>query len=183
MKRFIFMLMFCVAAVCGVQAQENPMKYNGLVMEYKGDDAQTQAIVEAMQSILPDVEKAFGWVAGREYILIDYSGTVTFVSGENGAKKTNGQIFAFDQGTDAISVGASMDIAGKSYDLNVDIVAHEDMKGANLIFNNQEVINAVSNIMPDAAQNDALMKVYGAISSNPEIKIGMKIAIDLASMM
>ena len=156
------------------------MKYNGLVMVCKGEDAQTKAVVEALQSVLPDVEKAFGWEVGREYISIDYSGVVTFVSGE---KKVTGQIFAFDQGTDSMRLGASMEIAGKSYDLNVDIYAHEDMKGANLIFNNQEVINAVLNIMPDAAQNDALMKIYGAISMNPEIKIGMKIAIDLASMM
>ena len=180
MKKFIFAMLFCVAAMCGVQAQENPMKYNGLVMEYKGDDAQTKAVVEALQAVLPDVEKAFGWQVGREAILIDYSGVVTFTSGE---KKTTGQIFAFDQGTDSMSLGASMDIGGKGYDLNVDIVAHEDMKGANLIFNNQEVINVVSQVMPNADQNDALMKVYGAVSMYPEIKIGMKIAIDLASIM
>ena len=159
------------------------MKYNGLVMEYKGDDAQAKAVVEALQSVLPDVEKAFGWQAGREAISIDYSGTVTFISGEEGAKKTTGQIFAFDQGTDSMSLGASMSIAGKSYDLNVDIVAHEDMKGANLIFNNQEVINVVSQVVPNAEQNDALMKIYGAVSMYPDVKIGMKIAIDLASMM
>ena len=74
-------------------------------------------------------------------------------------------------------------IAGKGYDLNVDIVAHEDMKRANLIFNNQEVINVVAQVMPNADQNDALMKVYGAVSMYPGIKIGMKVAIDLASMM
>ena len=159
------------------------MKYNGLVMEYKGDDAQAKAVVEALQSVLPDVEKAFGWQAGRETISIDYSGTVTFTSGEEGAKKTTGQIFAFDQGTDSMSLGASMSIAGKSYDLNVDIVAHEDMKGPNLILNNQEVINVVSQVMPNAEQNDALMKIYAAVSMYPGIKIGMKIAIDLASMM
>ena len=180
MKKIIFAALFCLAAVCGVQAQENPMKYNGLVMEYNGDDAQAKAVVEALQSVLPDVEKAFGWQAGRETISIDYSGEVVFTSGE---KKTTGQIFAFDQGTDSMSLGASMSIAGKSYDLNVDIVAHEDMKGANLIFNNQEVINVVSQVMPNADQNDALMKVYGAVSMYPGIKIGMKVAIDLASMM
>ena len=180
MKKIIFAMMFCLAAICGVQAQESPMKYNGLVMEYKGDDAQTKAVVEALQSVLPDVEKAFGWQVGREAILIDYSGEVTFTSGE---KKTTGQIFAFDQGTDSMSLGVSMNIAGKGYDLNVDIVAHEDMKRANLIFNNQEVINVVSQVMPNADQNDALMKVYGAVSMYPGIKIGMKVAIDLASMM
>ena len=183
MKKFVFAMLFCLAAVCGVQAQENPMKYNGAVMEYKGDDAQTKAVVDALQSVLPDVEKAFGWVAGREYISIDYSGTVTFVSGEDGAKKTTGQIFAFDQGTDSMSLGVSMDIAGKSYDFNIDIYAQEDKKGAKLIFNNQEVINAVSTIMPNAADNDALMKVYGAISMYPEIRIGISVAVDWASMM
>lgn len=180
MKKIIFAALFCLAAVCGVQAQENPMKYNGLVMEYKGDDAQAKAVVEALQSVLPDVEKAFGWQAGRETIVIDYSGTITFTSGE---KKTVGQIFDFAQGTDSMSLGASMDIAGKSYDLNVDIAAHEDMKGANLIFKNEEVINVVSQVMPNAEQNDALMKVYGAVSMFPDIKIGIKIAVDSASMM
>ena len=81
MKKFIFAMLCCVAALCGVQAQENPMKYNGLVMEYKGDDAQTKAVVDALQSVLPDVEKAFGWQAGRETIMIDYSGEVIFTSG------------------------------------------------------------------------------------------------------
>ena len=180
MKKFIFAMLFCVAAMCGVQAQENPMKYNGLVMEYKGDDAQAKAVVEALQSVLPDVEKAFGWQVGREVIMIDYSGVITFTSGE---KKTTGQVFAFDQGTDSMSIGASMDIAGKNYDFNIDMVAQEDMKGVNLIFNNQEVINVVSQVMPNADQNDALMKVYGAVSMYPDVKIGMKIAIDLASMM
>ena len=184
MKKFIFEMLFCVAAVCGVQAQENPMKYNGLVLEYKGEDAQTKAVVDALQSVLPSVEKTFGWKVGREYIAIDYSGMVVFVSGEADAqKKTTGQIFAFDQGTDSMSLGVSMDIAGKSYDLNVEIFAQEDMKGAKLIFNNQEVIDAVSNIVENPEQNDALMKIYGAVMMNPEIKIGFKVAVDLASMM
>jgi hypothetical protein len=180
MKKIIFAALFCLAAVCGVQAQENPMKYNGLVMEYKGDDAQAKAVVEALQSVLPDVEKAFGWQAGRETISIDYSGEVVFTSGE---KKTTGQIFVFDQGTESMRLGASMSIARKSYDLNVDTVAHADMKYANLIFNNQDVINVVSQVVPNAEQNDALMKIYGAVSMYPDVKIGMKIAIDLASMM
>ena len=183
MKKIVFAVLFCLAAVCGVQAQENPMKFNGLVMEYKGDDAQTKAVVDALQSVLPDAAKAFGWVANREYIAIDYSGSVTFVSGENGEKKTTGQIFAFDQGTDSMSMGVSMDIAGKSFDLNINIYAQEDMKGAKLIFNNQEVIDVVSIVMPSAADNDALMKIYNAVSMYPEIKIGMAVAVDLASMM
>lgn len=82
-----------------------------------------------------------------------------------------------------MSLGVSMDIAGKSYDLNVEIFAQEDMKGAKLIFNNQEVIDAVSNIVENPEQNDALMKIYGAVMMNPEIKIGFKVAVDLASMM
>ena len=183
MKKIVFAVLFCLAAVCGVQAQENPMKFNGLVMEYKGDDAQTKAVVDALQSVLPDAAKAFGWVANREYIAIDYSGSVTFVSGENGEKKSTGQVFAFDQGTDSMSMGVSMDIAGKSFDLNINIYAQEDMKGAKLIFNNQEVIDVVSIVMPSAADNDALMKIYGAVSMYPEIRIGMLVAVDLAAMM
>ena len=61
------------------------------------------------------------------------------------------------------------------------VVNNQGQQG--LIFNNQEVINVVSQVMPNADQNDALMKVYGAVSMYPGIKIGMKIAIDLASMM
>jgi hypothetical protein len=37
--------------------------------------------------------------------------------------------------------------------------------------------------VPNAEQNDALVKIYGAVSMYPDVKIGMKIAIDLASMM
>lgn len=183
MKKIVFAVMFCLAAVCGVQAQENPMKFNSLVMEYKGDDAQTKAVVDALQSVLPDAAKAFGWVANREYIAIDYSGVITFVAGENGEKKSTGQVFAFDQGTDSMSMGVSMDIAGKSFDFNIEIYAQEDMKGAKLIFNNQEVVNAVSIVMPSAADNDALMKIYNAVSMYPAIKIGMAVNVDLAAMM
>ena len=110
-----------------------------------------------------------------------YFGEVTYV--ENGEKKSTGQVFAFDQGTDSMSMGVSMDIAGKSFDLNINIYAQEDMKGAKLIFNNQEVIDVVSIVMPSAADNDALMKIYNAVSMYPEIKIGMAVAVDLASMM
>lgn len=182
MKKFIFAMMFCFAAVCGVQAQENPMKFNGLVVEYAGDNAQAKEAATALQAVMPEVAKVFGMVVDRDYVSIDYSGGVTFVSGENGEKKTTGQIFGFDQG-DAISLAVSMDFKGKGYDLNVAIKANEDMKGATLVFDNQEVVAAVSGAMPNAADHEALVKVYNTISQYPDIKLGMSVKVDLASMM
>ncbi|MBR3775490.1 MAG: DUF4923 family protein [Alistipes sp.] len=183
MKKFIFAMMFCLAAVCGVQAQEGAMKFNGFTVEYKGDNAQAKEAAEALKAVMPEVAKKFGWVVGREYILIDQTGEVVFVSGENGAKKTSGQIYAFDQLTDAIVLAASMEINKSNYDLEATIKMTEDQKGANLFFPTQAIVNVVTAQIPDAANDANLMKIYNTLMQYPDIKLGMSITADFAAMM
>lgn len=183
MKKLLFTLCLCFAAVCGVQAQENGMKFNGFTVEYKGDNAQAKEAAEALKAVMPEVAKKFGWVVGREYVMIDYNGGVTFVSGENGAKKTEGQIFAFDQNADGLYLGASMEINKSNYDIGVNIYMQEGQNAATFVFNTQEVVNIVTNLIPDAADDANLMKVYNTISQYPDIRLGMSVAADFSAMM
>ncbi|MBQ8553526.1 MAG: DUF4923 family protein [Alistipes sp.] len=183
MKKFIFAMMFCLVAVCGVQAQEGAMKFNGFTVEYKGDNAQAKEAAEALKAVMPEVAKKFGWVVGREYLMIDYNGGVTFVSGENGAKKTEGQIFAFDQNTDGMYLGASMEINKSNYDISANIHMQEGQNTATFVFNTQEVVNIVTVLVPNAADDANLMKVYNTLMQYPDIKLGMSITADFAAMM
>ena len=183
MKKFVFAMMFCLATICGAQAQDNAMKFNGLVAEYTGDNAQAKAAVESLKAKLPAVAKTFGWVVGRDYLTIDQTGEVTFVSGENGAKKTSGQIYAFDQLTDAIVLAASMEIGKANYDLEATIKMTEDQKGANLFFPTQSIVNVVMNMIPDAGNDAALMEVYNVLMQYPDIKLGMGVTADFSAMM
>ena len=183
MKKFVFAMMFCLAAICGVQAQDGAMKFNGLVAEYTGDNAQAKAAAESLKAKLPAVAKTFGWVVGRDYLTIDQTGEVTFVTGENGAKKTSGQIYAFDQLTDAIVLAASMEIGKSNYDLEATIKMTEDQKGANLFFPTQSIVNVVMNMIPDAGNDAALMDVYNVLMQYPDIKLGMGVTADFSAMM
>ena len=183
MKKLIFALMFTLAAFCGVQAQEGAMKFNGFTVEYKGDNAQAKAAAESLAAVMPEVAKKFGWVVGREYLMIDYNGGVTFVSGENGAKKTSGQIFAFDQNNDGMYIGASMEINKSNYDIGANIYLQEGQNTATFVFNTQEVVNLVTTLIPNAAEDANLMKVYNTLMQYPDLKLGMSITADFAAMM
>ncbi len=183
MRKFVFVMLFCVAAVCGVHAQGNPMKFNGFVAEYNGDNAQTKKAAEALKAVMPDVVKAFGWEIGREYILIDQNnGMVSFMSGENATKETSGNVYAFDPGTEYMSLSVTMDISDSNYDFDVNVFVLKDTVGANLMFDSNQVVEVVSNVLPDAVNNAALMKVYNTVMQYPEITIGMSVLVDLPSM-
>lgn len=182
MKKLVFAMLLCCATIFGAQAQENAMKFNGLVVEYTGDNAAAQQAAEALKAKLPEVAKKFGWVVGREYLQIDQTGEVTFVSGENGAKKTSGQIYAFDQATDGIILAASMEINKTGYDLEATIKMAEDQASANMFFPTQSIINVVMAQMPNVENDALLVEVYNLLSQYPDIKLGMNVTADFGAM-
>ncbi|MBQ8437944.1 MAG: hypothetical protein IJX21_04255 [Alistipes sp.] len=76
-----------------------------------------------------------------------------------------------------------MEINKSNYDLEATIKMTEDQKGANLFFPTQAIVNVVTNLIPDAANDANLMKVYNTLMQYPDIKLGMSITADFAAMM
>lgn len=174
MKKIIFTLLLCVAAVCGVQAQA-PMKFDAIIVEYSGDDATVKQAVETLKAHIPAITKKFGWESGRESIKIDGSGFITFVAGEKGDKIAEGQVYAYDPADDRINLGFNIEINKSDYSFDVTILFREDKGGANIIFNSDEVINAVANVMPEVGYENAFLQANDILTQYPQIKLGMSV--------
>lgn len=177
MKKFIFTLLLCVAAVCGAQAQA-PMKFDAIIAQYDGNDAKVKQAVETLQTHIPAITKKFGWVSGRESINIDGSGFITFVGGEKGDKKAEGQVFAYDPADDRINLGFNIEISKSDYSFDVTILFREDKSGAYIIFNTDEVINAVANVMPEVGYENAFLQANDILMQYPQIKLGMAVTAE-----
>lgn len=183
MKKLFFAMLLCLSSVCGVQAQDNALKFDAIIVEYNGEDAKVKEAAEALKPHLEAVAKKFGWVSGRESVVIDQTGYVTFTSGENGSKKTTGQVYAFDQGVDAMILGVDMTINKRSYSFDVTIKMRKDGKGANLVFNTAQVVAAVTNEYPNVESDATMLHVNDVLSQYPDLKLAMSVLADLSAMM
>lgn len=173
MKKTIFAILFCLFAVCGAQAQDNLMKFDAIIAEYNGTDAKVKQAVESLNSYIPAITKKFGWVSGRETINIDNSGFITFTGGENGDKKAEGQAYSYDPADDAINLGFSIEISKSDYSFDVCIIFLKDKSGAKIIFNSDDVVEAVANLMPEVAYENAFLQANDILMQYPQIKLGM----------
>ncbi len=177
MKKLIFAVLFCVAALCGAQAQA-PMKFEGIIVEYNGDDAKTKQAVETLKSYIPAITKKFGWEAGRETIKIDGSGFFSFTAGEKGDKVAEGNVYAYDPADDMINLGFTVEIQKADYSFDVVIYFRKDKGGADIIFKTDQVIDAVANVMPEVGYENAFLQANDILMQYPEIKLGMAVSAE-----
>ena len=76
-----------------------------------------------------------------------------------------------------------MEINKSNYDIGANIHMQEGQNTATFVFNTQEVVNIVTVLVPNAADDANLMKVYNTLMQYPDIKLGMSITADFAAMM